>query len=149
MKFLFPFISLLILLFLFDCTNAPSAPETNTRLAFNPNGDFKIGLIYRDNSYPSSETDTTICEDWAITKRQMEVLLTKIEPIDASTKHHTFDHLPCTFRAKIQQNNQIFKLMVNAGAWLEISAKDTTWIYRNSDTLLNKLFLSEAGLQEE
>lgn len=148
MKFLLTLICLLSLLFLFDCANAPSAPELNTRLAFNPNGDFKIGLIYRDNSYASSETDTTICEDWAITKHQMEVLLTKIKPIDASTKDHTFDDLPCTFRAKIQQNNQIFKLMVNAGAWLEISAKDTTWVYGNYDTKLNELFLSEANLQE-
>ena len=116
---------------------------------FNPKAEFEILNFDKDSNYPSSETDTTICGNWELTKTEIKTIIQDSKFINGIDWHHLFEHLPCQVIGVISQHGQKFNMAINGGAWLTISSADTTLIMGDFKVGNNQYFLSSIELKED
>lgn len=155
--------ALLIILTLISCDNSKShrneVTQVNDTIAnfgklndeqkgcltsFQLSDSFAILEIKKSRNRQSSLKDTTLCNNWTLTKNDAERILNDSEIISEPDWHHLFDHLPCSFSGQLGQNDMTFDFEINAGSWLTVTCGDSTVRLGNFKKENEHLFLSTA-----
>ena len=123
--------------------------ETKVLKNFDPKIKYSILNIRKNNDYPSSMSDTTICKEWHLNEVEIKQIIEDAKTISSSDWHYLFDHLPCGIDAQLQQDNNEFDLSINGGAWFTIGSTDTTIMYGSFEEENNKFFLSSVWTAED
>ena len=123
-------------------SNSKDTIATDPAVVFDKEGAVEMLNFKRTNDYPSSETDTAICRTWSLSSKDIEKLIKECTAINRPDWHHLFEHLPCSITGKLRQGNKTFDFQVNGGAWLTITATDTTMYFGYFKNDGDKLFLS-------
>lgn len=148
------FISILIFIF-FGCKNIELQENNISYTNFTKVDSInlkrvKIISLDKNNSYPSSLQDTTICNNWVLTKYDVGEIFSKSIGINSSEWNYYYDHLPCSYSGKLNFDNKSYNFNINGGSWLTVYLNDTVYRYGCKDTICKKYFLSEPlGLSEE
>ena len=103
---------------------------------------FEIFNIKRISNYPSSSTDTTICNGWTLTTSEIHAIIKESEVISGPEWHHQFDHLPCSILGQLKQRSTTFDFQINGGSWLTITCGDSTQRFGYLKTDSESLFIS-------
>ena len=105
-------------------------------------GEFVITEINYTTDYPSSETDTSICDSWDLSEEQIRLIISNSTHLDPSDWHYLYEHLPCSIEVGLISNSDTLELEINGGAFLFLYVADKTILL--SDTLQEHeaLFLS-------
>lgn len=118
-------------------------------IVFDFNKNFEILEIQKSNDYPSSDTDTTACIKWTLSKKEVKKIIKESKLINGPEWHHLFGHYPCIIHGKILQNSTEFDYSINSGAWFTVSSSDTTLIFGSFKEENNKFFLDSAWTEEK
>lgn len=121
--------------------NYQTEKDTNK---LNLNENFEIINLKKSNDYPSSIQDTTECVDWKLNETEIKEILNNVKPISGRDWHNFYGHWNCCMNADLIQNETVYKMSVNAGAWLTISNSDTTFYFGDLTETYEKLFLSSS-----
>ena len=117
---------------------------------FEKGDEFAILSFKETHDYPSSETDTTICETWTLNVKDIEKIIKESETISGPDWHHLFDHLPCSITGQLKQTNRTYGFQLNAGSWLTVMNNDTTIYFGYFKQDGDKLFMSTpVNLEDE
>jgi hypothetical protein len=103
---------------------------------------FEIFNIKRTSNYPSSSTDTTICNGWTLTASEIHAIIKQSEVISGPEWHHQFDHLPCAISGQLKQRSTTFDFQINGGSWLTITCGYSTQRFGYLKTDNEALFIS-------
>ena len=123
--------------------------ERNDSIMFIRDLPFDILTVNKSNDYPSSETDTSYCTDWILTKQEIEKIIKECEPISGYEWGQLFEHWPCLYTGNIEQNELYYDYELNAGGWMVIFEADTNYWLGNFKKENEKCFLSSAWDIEE
>jgi len=123
--------------------------EPIKKLTFDPNQPFEILKIKKTDDFPSSMKDTEICNDWNLTKNEIQKIITESKTINGSEWHVLFGHYTCNIDAKLIQNKNEFEASINGGAWFFIRSKDTTQMFGSFKKENEKYFLDKVWSEEE
>ena len=115
---------------------------------FDSNKDFKILELRKSNDYPSSDTDTTACFEWTLSRPELKSIIKGTTPINGPEWHHLFGHYPCRIHGKILQGTITYNYSINSGGWLRVSSPDTNLLFGNFKDENNKYFLDSAWTEE-
>jgi hypothetical protein len=100
--------------------------EASVAPPFRTKHPFEILSTKRTSNYPSSSTDTTICNGWTLTTSEIHAIINASEMISGPEWHHHFDHLPCSISGQLKQHGTTFDFQINGGSWLTITSGDST-----------------------
>lgn len=64
-------------------------------------------------------------KDWSLTDLQISTIICDSKPIDVDVWAKHFEYMPYVMQAELHQNNKVFILQMNAGAWFTITANDS------------------------
>ena len=117
--------------------------KSNKKITFDPSENFEVINIKKNNSYPSSSNDKTICKNWNLTSNDIKTFIPDLKQIDISEWHHLFDQLPYNIDAQVIQDKNKFNISINGGSWLNIRMPDTLLYFGNYKEKNNKYFISE------
>ncbi|MGB0178142.1 MAG: hypothetical protein ACPF9D_13320, partial [Owenweeksia sp.] len=81
--------------------------------------------LHKSPEYSSSQTDTSICDGWVLSKQNIQLIIREARLINTSEWHILFDHLPCVMNGVLVQSGKEYEFSVNAGSWLRINSIDT------------------------
>ena len=84
----------------------------------------------------TTDTDTSKCSGWTLTKSEIEKIIKNSEPIDGTTWDLSFLVLTCTKSVSIVQSGQQFKVEINAASFFWLNNGDTSVLfgdYKKSD----------------
>ncbi|UII30447.1 carboxypeptidase-like regulatory domain-containing protein [Fulvivirga ulvae] len=123
-------------------------PIQKTSIFFDKQREYKVKKLMKKNNSPSSMNDTTICQEWDLTEKQIRIIIGKAKEIDGSQWHYQFDHLPCRVTGKLVQSDMEYDLSVNSGAWLTITSPDTTIMYGIFNEQTYAYFMSTAWTED-
>lgn len=116
---------------------------------FDTLADFNIISFKQVSNYPSSDTDTTKCADWILTKANIEQIIESSRLINGHEWHYLFSHLPCATTGQINQNELTYDFSINSGSWMTVGNSDTTIMLGYFDTELAELFLDDHWTEDE
>lgn len=122
--------------------------KTKGNAFFDKQREYKVKNLVKKNNAPSSMNDTTICQEWNLTEKQIRIIIGEAKEINGSQWHYQFDHLPCRVTGKLVQNAREYDLSVNSGAWLTISSPDSSTMYGIFNEKANAYFMSTAWTEE-
>jgi hypothetical protein len=103
---------------------------------FDNHQPFEIISFTNSLNKHTTDTDSSKCNSWALTKPEIEKIIKNSESIDGTTWDLSFLVLTCTKSVSIVQSGQQFKLEINAASFFSISNGDTTVLfgdYKKSD----------------
>ena len=115
---------------------------------FDINLDFEILNLENSNDSPSSDPDTTHCNEWTLNKSEIKMIISESRPINGPEWHHLFGHYPCSIQGKILQKSVEFEYSINCGAWFSISSPDTTLMFGSFKEENNKFFIDSAWTED-
>jgi hypothetical protein len=93
--------------------------------------------------------DTIICNNWILDTIIIKQVLKDFSQITNSEWHYQFDHLPCSYKGTLIQNNQKIIFEINSGSWASIQLKDTTFLIGDIDRKFEKYFITTFNNQSE
>lgn len=130
------------------CANSSVPPmeakKSTVAHSFNQSAPFGFRFITSNTTYPSSSTDTSLCNNWLLTVPQLYQLIGTLEPISGEDWHHLFDHLPCQIIGEIDQNGASFCFVVNGGSWVSVTSADTSVYFGDLNGRFKDLFIRNA-----
>ncbi|WP_146104982.1 carboxypeptidase-like regulatory domain-containing protein [Nonlabens tegetincola] len=125
-------------------------PTTKLETAlFDYKKGFEILELEKSNDYPSSDKDTTACNNWTLNKFEIESIIQQSKPISGPEWHHLFGHYPCRIHGKLLQGSIKFEYSINSGAWFTVSSPDTTLMFGSFKEENNKYFLDSTWTEDE
>ena len=104
--------------------------------------EINILTSFKNNNYPSSLKDSTICNKWMLSKEDIKKVITLSKKINNSQWDYAYDHLPCQYSGKLKFKNNEYDFNLNSGAWLEINYKNSIIRYGYEMNDYEKYFLS-------
>jgi hypothetical protein len=123
-------------------TTLPSTTEKKS-------SELKKSVILLDNHQPfeilsftntlntnTTDTDTSKCSRWTLTKPDIEKIIKNSEPIDGTTWDLSFLVLTCTKSVSVVQSGQQFEVKINAASFFSVNNGDTSVLfgdYKKSD----------------
>ena len=115
---------------------------------FNNQQPFKIVSITNDLNKHTTDTGEYKCNNWKLSKGQVEAIVRHSETIDGTTWDLSFLALTCIKSVTIEQKNQIFKIEINAGAYFSVNNGDTTILFGDYNKADRKYFLEGPGEEQ-
>ena len=122
--------------------------------------EFKISAKLFDNHQPfeilsftntlntnTTDTDTSKCSRWTLTKTDIEKIIKNSEPIDGTTWDLSFLVLTCTKSVKVLQSGQQYDVEINAAAFFSVSNGDTTVLFGDYKKSDRKYFIEGPGIE--
>ncbi len=103
---------------------------------FDNHQPFEIISLTSSLNKRTTDTATSKCSRWTLTKSDIENIIKNSEPIDGTTWDLSFLVLACTKSVTVVQNEQQFCLEINAASFFSVKYGDTTVIfgdYKKSD----------------
>lgn len=128
-----------------QAVDEPITKPAGKQLIFNPSESFKIKSAEATNDYPSSDSDTSYCTDWKLTKADITLIIKSMSPIHNSDWHYLYAQLPCVYSGTLEQDGQDFAFEINGGSWVSIQQSDAFKLYGDVSGDLKNLFIVEAG----
>ena len=83
------------------------------------------------------------CDKWGLNKTTIEKIIKDSKSISGEEWHLLYDVWPCNIRGKILLNLDTFSYKVNAGSYIVIWNRDTSFYYGCTDKRYKNYFLSE------
>ena len=83
------------------------------------------------------------CDKWGLNKTTIEKIIKDSKSISGEEWHLLYDVWPCDIRGKILLNLDTFSYKVNAGSYIVIWNRDTSFYYGCTDKRYKNYFLSE------
>ncbi len=137
-----------MIMIFFSCSTESHTSSSHVNSSFfDTNQSFE--LIALKTEHDTTSSDYFICEGWSIESVNLSLILKTVKSISGEEQHHLFDHLPCNLVGQLKQNEKVYDISINGGAWLTISNPDTTMIFGNFDKSNNAYFLSEVQAEED
>jgi hypothetical protein len=103
---------------------------------FDNHQPFEIVSFTNTLNNHTTDTDTSKCSRWTLTKPDIEKIIRNSEPIDGTTWDLSFLVLTCTKSVSVVQSGQQFKVEINAASFFWINNGDTSVLfgdYKKSD----------------
>lgn len=124
-----------------DTTSALAAEKKSSELnkaakLFDNKQPFEIITFTNAINKLTTDTDTTKCSRWTLTKSDVEKIIENSEPLDGTTWDLSFLVLTCTKTVIVVQSGQQFNVELNAGSFFWINNGDTSTLfgdYKKSD----------------
>ena len=88
------------------------------------------------------------CGNWTLSKRDIEMILTKFASITSEGRNLMYSYLPCKLKGEVQIDGQVFKYWLNAGATLVLVINNTEYYYAYSQSDYSKYFITGKEVQE-
>jgi hypothetical protein len=88
--------------------------------------------------------DTSACNKWAISKKELYSIIRNSSPITGTTWDLAFAFSTCIIEGQIRQQEQLFNYSLNAGSWFHIECRDTALLFGNYEKQDRKYFLDSA-----
>ena len=123
--------------------------QKDSSALFDPKLEFEIIRLKLSTSQRYSAEDTSMCSEWSLDQNEAIRVIKGFEPIDVHTRHHTYDHLPCTVDGQLRQGNKQYDYSINAESWLIISDADTFLIFGDNDKEFEMMFRSSIWTEED
>lgn len=117
---------------------------TNRSPVFDKSRPFEITAAKRSIATQSSEKDTTMCNGWSVSAKNIQKIIKDSKPLSGEDWHHLFGVLPCTITGTLKQGTDIFTYEINAGSWMFIHCPDTTLLLGSYRKQYERYFLSSA-----
>ncbi len=95
------------------------------------------------SSYPSSQKDTSVCDNWKVDDQTLKEILKNSTPISSGVWHYAYDHLACSYLTEFSSNNKKYKMSINGGSWISISAENIEGKIGCPEKECMEFFLSE------
>ena len=89
----------------------------------------------------TTDTDTSKCNSWTLTRENVLQIIKNSESIDGTTWDLSFLVLTCTKSVIILQSGQHYDAEINAASFFSINNGDTTVLYGNYEKSDRKYFL--------
>jgi threonine/homoserine/homoserine lactone efflux protein len=117
--------------------------------SFEISKDFTILTLEKTRmEVPKPDSLSNLCSHWSLTPLQFTKVIHESEVVNPHIWHYQFDFLPCAMKATIEQNNQVFHIELNAGAWFTVSVNDSSIYYGSYKVENEGLFLSTPQIAE-
>lgn len=103
---------------------------------FDNHQPFEIISFINTLNKHTTDTDTSKCSRWILTKQDIEKIIKNSEPIDGTTWDLSFLVLTCTKSVSVVQSGQQFKVEINAASFFWVNNGDTSVLfgdYKKSD----------------
>ena len=110
---------------------------------------FEILEITKSADYPSSDSDTTKCIPWVLTKTDIQKIIRDADTINGPEWHYLFSHLRCVISGTLIQNGVIYDYWMNGGAWFSVSGGGVQTNYGSFKKEHEHLFLTTVWEEEE
>lgn len=85
------------------------------------------------------------CKKWNLDSATIDKLLRNIIPIDGVGWDLAYSHLDCQLYSDVKISGKLYNLEINAGSWLKLITKDTTYIFIPKDRSFDKYFILHVG----
>jgi len=121
---------------------SPISDTLSTMTTEKKSSEFKKYVKLFDNHQPfevvsftntlnkhTTDTDTSKCSQWTLTKLDIEKIIQNSEPIDGTTWDLSFLVLTCAKSVIIVQNGQQFKVELNAASFFSVNSGDTSVLF--------------------
>lgn len=138
-------------IFLFLCISNASCQTTadkqKTIKAF-PLNQNKISIIgiEKDSSASSGKSEyNSTCQGWSLDKKAVVEIIKAVRPISMHDFMYLYNVLPCEIEGKLKIGDKEYSYVINAGSFMKLSSKDTTYYYGCSAKECEKYFLSTGG----
>ncbi|RFM34664.1 hypothetical protein [Chitinophaga silvisoli] len=127
---------------------APTSPKTfsDTAVIITDTTTIEIGPVKKygvdedaDKQYLSR------CKKWNLDSATIDKLLRNMEPLDGIGWDLAYSHLDCKLYSKVKISGKSYLLEINAGSWLELTTKDTTYLFIPKDRSFDKYFILHVG----
>lgn len=118
------------------------------KIHFKNSNNFSVLDNITYSLYPSSQSDTLICDKWHLTKQDIIRVIKDSEHISNQDWHYLYSHLPCMLSGTIKQNNLMFKFEINSGGWIVIFEPDTNYYLGNFKKENEHFFLDKVWVEE-
>jgi hypothetical protein len=89
----------------------------------------------------TTDTNTSKCGSWILTKKDIAEIINNSEPIDGTTWDLSFSVLTCTKSVKVSQRGQQYNVEINAAAFFSSSNGDTTILFGDFKKADRKYFI--------
>ena len=132
-----------------------SLSDTATILTTEKNSNkFKKNVKLFDNRQPfeivsftstlnkhTTDTDTSKCSRWTLTKLDIEKIIKNSKPIDGTTWDLSFLVLTCTKSVSVVQSGQPYEVEINAASFFSVNNGDTSVLFGDYKKSDRKYFL--------
>lgn len=88
------------------------------------------------------------CKGWSLSVDQIKKIIPRLEPIDAHELNYLYSVTPCEMKGKIKIGVQEYDYLINAGSFMKIYNRDTTYIFACRDKRCAKFFLTGEDVPE-
>jgi hypothetical protein len=117
-------------------------PALNKRATlFDNKAAFEILSVTNSFNTMSTDTATSKCSEWILTKADIEQVIKNAVPIGGTTWDLSFLVLSCTKSVALRQNGEQFKMELNAGSFYSVTSADTTLLFGDYKKSDRKFFL--------
>jgi hypothetical protein len=120
-------------------TSTPETKINESRISvkqFDNRRPFEIVSVTSTLNKHTTDTDTSKCSRWTLTKPDIEKIIKNSVPIDGTTWDLSFLVLACTKSISVVQSGQQFNVELNAASFFSVNNGDTTVLfgdYKKSD----------------
>lgn len=108
---------------------------------FDNKQSFEITSFTNAINKHTTDTDTTKCSSWLLTKSDIEKIIKNSEPIDGTTWDLSFSVFTCIKAVNVVQAGQQFVVEINAASFLSVHNGDTTVLFGDYQKSDRKYFL--------
>jgi len=131
-----------------DTTTAPTTEKKSSELQkgaklFDNKKPFEIISFASATNKHTTDTDTTKCSHWTLTKSDIEKIIKNSESIDGTTWDLSFSVFTCIKTVNVVQAGQEFAVEINAASFVSVSNGDTTVIFGDYNKADRKYFLEQ------
>ena len=133
---------------------SPISDTLSTVITEKKSSEFKKSVKLFDNHQPfeivsftntlnkqTTDTDTSKCSRWTLTKPDIKQIIKNSEPIDGTTWDLSFLVLTCTKSVSIVQSGNQFKVEINAASFFSVNNGDTSVLFRDYKKSDRKYFI--------
>ncbi len=83
------------------------------------------------------------CKGWSLSADQIKRIIPLLEPIDVHDFNYLYSVTPCQMAGKIKVGGREFDYLINAGSYMKIYNRDTTYILACRNKKYSKFFLTD------
>lgn len=131
-----------------DPVSVKNEPKTysDTAVIITDTTTIEIGQIKKYGVDEDSDKQyLSRCKKWNLDSATIVKLLRNSKPLDGIGWDLAYSHLECKLYSHIKVSGKSFLLEVNAGSWLELTSKDTSYFFIPKDKSFDKYFILHAG----
>jgi hypothetical protein len=113
----------------------------HTAPLFDNHQPYEIISVVNSVDRNTTDTDTSKCGSWTLSKEGISHIIDNSKPIDGTTWDLSFLVLTCTKSIKVSQSKHQFDIKINAGSFFSVSNGDTTVLYGDFKKSDRKYFI--------